>query len=192
VAWCVHPILCVLRSIVDVSFPVVPSADEISFVIDILDRIGNTALDKVEELLATTTKWDGANRNDFCRYLHACRSIWSGLPTIYQEQLKDVAEPLVREDVEIADLIVTHLEVRAGFSLTDPNDPRYQKVVADRLRFGHVVQRAAFALRQNTGGEDHIDAVMGVARSIDVYLLSYAMTRGAIDALHKNYTQARE
>jgi proteasome activator subunit 4 len=159
---------------------------------DILDRIGKPALDKVEMLLETTTKWDGADRNDFCRYLQACRSIWSGLPTIYQEQPKVVPEPLIREDVEIAELIVSHLDVQAGFTLTDPADPRYQKVVAHRLRFGDVVQRAAFALRQNTGGEDHIDAVMGVARSIDVYLLSYAMTRGAIDALHKNYTQARE
>ncbi|KAJ7666470.1 hypothetical protein B0H17DRAFT_1162570 [Mycena rosella] len=170
----------------------VPSEAEISFVLDVLDRIGKPALDKVEALLATTETWDGADRNDFCRYLHACRSIWSGLPTIYQEQPKDVAEPLIREDVEIAELVVTHLEVRAGFSLTDKNDPRYQKVVAHRLHFGDVVQRAAFALRQNTGGEDHIDAVMGVARSIDVYLLSYAMSRGAIDALHKNYTQARD
>ncbi|KAJ7129977.1 hypothetical protein C8R43DRAFT_1025251 [Mycena crocata] len=170
----------------------VPSEGEISFVMDILDRIGKPALDKVEELLATTTKWDGADRNDFCRYLHACRSIWSGLPTIYQEQPKDIAEPLIREDVEIAELVVKHLDVRAGFTLTDPADPRYQKVVAHRLRFGDVVQRAAFALRQNTGGEDHIDAVMGVSRSIDVFLLSYAMTRSAIDALHKNYTQARD
>ncbi|KAJ6604293.1 hypothetical protein DFH09DRAFT_1300536 [Mycena vulgaris] len=132
----------------------VPSVDEISFVMDILDRIEK--------------------------------------PAIGQEQPKDVVEPLVREDVEIAELVVTHLDVRAGFSLTDKNDPRYQKVLAHRLRFGDVVQRAASALRQNTGGEDHIDAVMGVARSIDVFLLSYAMTRGAIDALHKNYTQARD
>ncbi|KAJ7456643.1 hypothetical protein FB451DRAFT_1276697 [Mycena latifolia] len=170
----------------------VPSDAEISFVIDVLDRIGKPALDKVEALLATTTKWDGVDRNDFCRYLHACRSIWTGLPTIYQEHPKDVVEPLIRQDVEIAELVVSHLEVKAGFSLTDRNDPRYQKVVAHRLRFGDVLQRAAFALRQNTGGEDHIDAVMGVVRSIDVYLLSYAMTRGAIDALHKNYTQARD
>ncbi|KAF8213422.1 hypothetical protein K438DRAFT_1750713 [Mycena galopus ATCC 62051] len=171
----------------------VPSEDEISFVMDILDRIEKPALDKVEALLETTTaKWNAADRNDFCRYLSACRSIWSGLPTIYQEQAKVVPKPLIREDVEIAELIVSHLDVRAGFTLTDPKDPRYQKVVAHRLRFGEVVQRAAFALRQNTDGEDHIDAVMGVARSIDVYLLSYAMTRGAIDALHKNYTQARD
>lgn len=170
----------------------VPSEGEISFVLDVLDRIGEQALDKVEALLATTTSWNGADRNDFCRYLHACRSIWTGLPTFCQEYVKDVVDPLVREDVEIAELVVSHLDVQAGFTLTDKNDPRYQQVVAHRLRFGDVVARAAFALRQNTGGEDHIDAVMGVARSIDVYLLSYAMTRGAIDALHKNYTQARD
>ncbi|KAJ6519492.1 hypothetical protein C8R45DRAFT_852433 [Mycena sanguinolenta] len=170
----------------------IPTEGEIDFIMDILDRIGKPALDKVEALLETTSSWDAADRNDFCRYLTACRSIWSGLPTIYQEQAKEVPNPLIREDTEIAELLVSHLDVRAGFTLTDPADPRYQKVVAHRQRFGDVVQRAAFALRQNTGGEDHIDAVMGVARSIDVYLLSYAMTRGAIDALHKNYTQARD
>ncbi|KAJ6627278.1 hypothetical protein B0H10DRAFT_1780024 [Mycena sp. CBHHK59/15] len=170
----------------------VPSPDEISFVMDILDRIEAPAMEKVESLLQTTSKWDAVDRNDFCRYLHACRSIWSGLPTIYHEQPKDIPHPCVRDDVEIADLIVSHLDVKAGFTLTDPADPRYKKVVAHRTRFGDVVQRAAYALRQNTEGEDHIDAVTGVARSIDVYLLSYAMTRGAIDALHKNYTQARD
>ncbi|KAJ7785950.1 hypothetical protein B0H16DRAFT_1488659 [Mycena metata] len=171
----------------------IPSVDEISFVMDILDRIGKPALDKVEALLVQNpTTWDGADRNDFCRYLQACRSIWSGLPTIYQEQAKDIPEPLIREDVEIAELVVSHLDVQAGFTLTDPADPRYQAVVAHRQRFGEVVQRAASTLRQNTGGEDHIDAVIGVARSIDVYLLSYAMTRTAVDALHKNYTQARD
>ncbi|KAJ7630604.1 hypothetical protein FB45DRAFT_746590 [Roridomyces roridus] len=170
----------------------VPSADELEFVMDILDRIGKPALDKVEELLSKTSDWDAADRNDFCRYLNACRSIWSGLPTIYQEQRKDVVEPMIREDVEIPALIVQHLHVEAGFALKDPSDPRYQKVVAHRLRFGDVLQRAASALRQNTGGEDHIDAVMGVARSIDVYLLSYAMARNTIDGLHKNYMQARD
>ncbi|KAJ7293229.1 hypothetical protein C8J57DRAFT_19449 [Mycena rebaudengoi] len=170
----------------------VPSVDEINFVMDILERIGKPALDKVEALLETTSKWDGADRNDFCRYLHACRSIWSGLPTIYKEQPKEIVNPCIREELEIADIVVKHLDVNAGFTLTDPSDLRYQKVVADRTRFGEVVQRAARALRQNTEGEDHIDAVMGVTRSIDVFLLSYAMTRGSIDALHKNYTQARD
>ncbi|KAJ7225864.1 hypothetical protein GGX14DRAFT_422660 [Mycena pura] len=170
----------------------VPSEGEIELVLDILDRIEKPALDKVEALLLKMTNWDGADRNDFCRFLHACRSIWSGLPTIYQEQAKVVTNPLIREDVEVAELLVSHLDVQAGFTLTDPTDPRYQKVLAHRLRFGDVVQRAAFALRQNTGGEDHIDAMMGVARSIDVYLLTYAMSRSAVDALHKNYTQARD
>ncbi|KAJ7071512.1 hypothetical protein C8F01DRAFT_1110832 [Mycena amicta] len=170
----------------------VPSADEIDFVLEIIDRIGTPALDKVEELLATTATWDSAARNDFCRYLHACRSIWSGLPTIIKEQPKTVPQPLIRPDVEMPELLVSHLDVEAGFALKDPTDPRYQKVLAARLRFGTIVQRAAHALRQNTGGEDHIDAILGVARSIDVYLLTYAVARTTVEALHKNYTQARD
>ncbi|KAF7306621.1 hypothetical protein MIND_00453500 [Mycena indigotica] len=170
----------------------VPSAAEISFVLEIIDRIGTPALNKVEELIATMGTWDSAARNDFCRYLHACRSIWGGLPTILKEQSKTVPKALVRPDTEMQELLVSHIDVEAGFALKDPSDPRYRTVLDARLRFGDVVQRAANALRQNTGGEDHIDAILGVARSIDIYLLTYAVTRTTAEALHKNYTQARD
>lgn len=126
------------------------------------------------------------------RFLHACRSIWSGLPTLYQESTKVVENPCLNEEIEMDDLLVSHLQVNAGFTLSDPTDPRYQRVGSHRERFGKVIQRAGLALRQNTEGEDHIDAVLGVTRAIDVYLLEYGMNRGNFDALQKNYTQARE
>lgn len=127
-----------------------------------------------------------------CRSLHICRAIWGGLPTMFKEQRKVTANPCLNEDVEIADLIVSFLDVKAGFTLTDPKDPRYQKVVALRSRFGEICQRAASALRQNTGGEDHIDAVIGVTRAIDTFMLGYGLGRNDYDSLQKNYTQARE
>lgn len=111
---------------------------------------------------------------------------------MFKEQRKVTANPCLNEDVEIADLIVSFLDVKAGFTLTDPKDPRYQKVVALRSRFGDVCQRAASALRQNTGGEDHIDAVIGVTRAIDTFMLGYGLGRNDYDSLQKNYTQARE
>jgi proteasome activator subunit 4 len=190
---------------------IVPSTDEITFVLDILDQVATPALDKVESLLETTAKWDNIARNDFCRcghvipslgswqsydyitsYLHACRSVWSGLPTFYQEQPKEVVNPCLNEDVELAELLVSHLQVKAGFTLTDPEDPRYQKVAEHRTRFGIVSQRAASALRQNTEGEDHIDAVIGITKAIDVFLLDYGLSRSNFDALQSNYAQARE
>jgi proteasome activator subunit 4 len=103
-----------------------------------------------------------------------------------------VAHPCLDDEVEISELIVSLLDVKAGFTLTDPNDPRFQKVAADKSRFGDICQRAAAALRKNTGGEDHIDAVIGVTRAIDTFLLVYGMTRIDFDSLQKNYTQARE
>jgi proteasome activator subunit 4 len=45
----------------------VPSADEIAFVLEILDQIATPALDKVESLIETTANWDNIDRNDFCR-----------------------------------------------------------------------------------------------------------------------------
>jgi proteasome activator subunit 4 len=114
------------------------------------------------------------------------------LPTLFLEPKKEVSNPCLNADFELEELLVSPLEVRAGFALTDPHDPRYQKVVKQRLHFGNVVQRAASALRRNTGGEDHIDAVLGVAKAIDVFLLDYGLGRSQFDALQKNYAQARE
>ncbi len=87
---------------------------------------------------------------------------------------------------------MSHLDVQAGFTLTDPNDPRYQLVVSRREQFGKVVLYAAESFRNATNGEDHIDAVIGVTRAIDTYLLSYGLSRSDFDSMQKNYAQARE
>lgn len=89
-------------------------------------------------------------------------------------------------------LVVSHLDVAAGFALTDPGDPRYQKTVAWRETLGGVLLAASASLRHLTGGEDHTDAVISVTRAIDAYLLSYAVNRAEFDSLQKNYAQARE
>ena len=185
----------------------VPTDGEIDLVLDIIDQIGHSALQKVESLIANNAKWDNVSRNDFCRYgyrysnenfceffsryLHAWRSVWIGLPTFLQEQAK-ASNPCVNAEYELPELLVSHLDVKAGFTLTDPNDPKYQKVAKDRHRFGEVVLHAAATFRNNTNGEDHIDAVIGVVRAIDTYLLVYGLNRADFDGIQKNYTQARE
>ena len=126
------------------------------------------------------------------RYLHAARSVWGGLPTFLLQGAKEVVNPCMNTDIEVPELLVTALDVKAGFVLTDPNDPRYQRAMAHRARFGQIVHRAANVLRHESEGEDHIDAVIGVSRAIDVYLLEYAITRSNFESLTKAYRQARE
>ncbi|THH18097.1 hypothetical protein EW146_g2829 [Bondarzewia mesenterica] len=190
----------------------VPSSDEIAFVLEILDSIVAPALDKVEVLLEGPGAWDNADRNDFCRqvlffvvailfmliagrcdsYLHVVRCAWNGLTTFWQEGPKEVVRSGLDERTEVEALVVSPLDVQAGFVLTDPVDPRHQKAMAHRERVGHVIHRAAMALGQGHEGEDHIDAVLSLTKAIDGYLLDYAMSRADFDTLHKNYTQARD
>lgn len=105
---------------------------------------------------------------------------------------KDVKSSCLNYDIEIPELLVTPLDVKAGFVLTDPNSPQYQRAIAHRKRFGAIVHRAASLLTDQSEGEDHIDAVVAVSRAIDVYLLEYAMTRSNFESLTKAYRQARE
>lgn len=126
------------------------------------------------------------------RYLHACKSVWSGLPTLYEEQNKEDVEPCIDDEYEVAGLFASSLKVKAGFTLTDPDDPRYQTASSHRNRYGEVIHRAATVLRKSAEGEDHIDAVIATSKAIDVFLLEYALTRGTFDGFQKSYGQARE
>ncbi|KAF9270517.1 hypothetical protein L218DRAFT_889040 [Marasmius fiardii PR-910] len=170
----------------------VPSHEEIQFILDFLDRVASPSLAKIEQLLHDTSSWDNASRNDFCRYLQACRAIWAGLPTFIKEAPKEVVNHRLYEDVECFKLIVLHLDVESGFTLCDANDSRYQKALYHRVRFGEVVKRCAETLRPKEVGEDHVDAVMAISKAIDVYLLDYGLTKGRLDALHKSYAAARD
>lgn len=92
----------------------------------------------------------------------------------------------------IPDLIPTVLSVKAGFALTDPQDPRYQSVLKHRMKYGQLVHAAAVALQGNGESEDQVDAIVGVAKAIEVYLLEYAVTQSSYISLAKNYHMAKE
>ncbi|KAH9937428.1 ARM repeat-containing protein [Fomitopsis serialis] len=170
----------------------VPSSDEIAFALEIVDKISSLALSKVEALAKVADNWDEVARNDFCRYLCALRSMWSGLSTLIQEGPKDVVKPCLNAECELPELLVTSLDVKCGFALTDMKDPQYQKALSLRTRYGEVIHGASVALRQLKGGDDHLDALVGLSKSIDVYLLDYAMTRSTFDSLRKAYIQSRD
>jgi proteasome activator subunit 4 len=125
------------------------------------------------------------------RYLHVVRSAWSGLPTFILEAQKEVANPCIIEDCEVSELLAVPLTVEAGYTLTDPKDPRYQTVIAHRKRFGNLLHRASVSLR-DSGAEDHIDAVLSISRAIDAYLLEYGVTASAFSSLNKSYVVVRE
>ncbi|KAG2062138.1 hypothetical protein BDR06DRAFT_978583 [Suillus hirtellus] len=170
----------------------IPSTEEVQFILDILDRVAAPALDKIETLARSTQHWDEVVRNDFCRYLLFVRSIWSGLPSFLKEGPKDVVHPCLDPEIELEELIVDHIDVKAGFILTDLNDPCYQQALQHRIRFGNVTHLAAVALRQIQGGEDHLDAVVAVVKAIDTYFLDYGMSRADFITLQKNFAQSRE
>lgn len=97
-------------------------------------------------------------------------------------------------DFEVDGLLLSNISVKSGFALDDPEDPRYKVAEAHRLRFGEVVHRATetIALRNTVEGEDHVDAIISIAKAAEVFLLEYGVSRGQYSAQRKSYTQLRE
>lgn len=168
----------------------VPNDGEIEFILDLMDTVISPTLDTVEKILDLPT-WDEVARNDFCRNLHVSRAFWAGLSMFLADQRTTTANPCLHSDTESTGLIVSNIGVRAGFVLNDVNDPRYQRASAFRNRFGQVLKRASSVLSASAG-EDHIDPIMGVLKSIDVYMLEYGMSRGGFDQLQKAFRLTRD
>lgn len=166
-----------------------PSAEEIDFILELLTKVVEPAMDVLDRLLQGSDQyWD----NDFCRYMHMIRSAWSGLPTLILEQTPELA-PLSDEfDTDIIALRARHLNVRAGFTLADLEDPRFQQVAALRSRFGDILHRSSVLLGQQSVDEDHIDPVLALIRAMDVHMLEYGVTRQAFGSLTKNHAFARK
>jgi len=127
------------------------------------------------------------------RYMRAIRSIWGGLACLMKDRSK-VPESTFSYDFEVDGLLLSNISVKSGFALDDPEDPRYKVAEAHRVRFGEVIHRATktIAMRNTVEGEDHVDAIISIAKSAEVFLLEYGTSRGQYSTQRKLYMQARE
>jgi proteasome activator subunit 4 len=91
-------------------------------------------------------------------------------------------------------LLLSNISVKSGFALDNPEDPRYKIAEAHRIRFGEVIHRATkmIAMRNTVEGEDHVDAIISIAKAAEVFLLEHGVSRGQYSAQRKVYTQLRE
>ena len=110
-----------------------------------------------------------------------------------QERPK-VPESTFSYEFEVEGLLFSNISVKSGFGLDDPEDPRYKVAEAHRLRFGEVIHRATkvVAMRNTVEGEDHVDAIMSIAKAAEVFLLEYGISRGQYSTMRKVYMQLRE
>jgi proteasome activator subunit 4 len=105
-----------------------------------------------------------------------------------------VPESTFSYEFEEDGLLLSNISVKSGFALDDPEDPRYKVAEAHRVRFGEVIHRATevIAMRNTVEGEDHVDAIISIAKAAEVFLLEYGISRGQYSMQRKAYTQMRE
>ncbi|KAL0563362.1 Proteasome activator BLM10, partial [Marasmius crinis-equi] len=169
----------------------VPSGEEIQFVLDFLDRVASPTLSKIEQLLQDTSFWDNASRNDFCRYLQACRAIWAGLPTFIKEEPKNVANHRMYGR-RISRTRCATPRRRGWFHASGSSRRLLSESSRSPVRFGEVVPEVCGEASPKDCGEDRVDTVMAVSRAINVYLLDHGLTKGRLDAFQKSYSATRD
>jgi proteasome activator subunit 4 len=109
-------------------------------------------------------------------------------------EVPKVPESTFSYDFEVDGLLLSNITVKSGFALDDPEDPRYKVAETHRGRFGELIHRATkvIAMRNSVEAEDHVDAIISIAKAAEVFLLEYGVSRGQYSAQRKAYTQLRE
>ncbi len=151
----------------------VPSEDEISMALELLEKVVLRALDKVNALQAEGLARDKAWSNDFCRYLMVVRMGLIGMSSLIEEHEEGGGKEAMDLGDEVPEFIDVPPRFRSHFCLTDRQDSRYKKVADFKLRCGQVLHLAAQST-QTSGAEDQIDCVKVLVRSIRTYLTCYS------------------
>ncbi|KAJ8514936.1 hypothetical protein ONZ45_g7571 [Pleurotus djamor] len=169
----------------------VPTTEEIDFIIKIFKELIEPTLKTLEGLLSPGTMKDAVWRNDLCRHLSFVRNAFSGIPTFARDDIRaeDVRSMVSGSDIldEIPEMIGFVDPLNAGFSLTDPSDPRHRYITTLRRRFGWFLHNASLALLQQ-GEENTVDAVNMLVRSIRTYMLEYGDSRDSYYVNHEQHT----
>lgn len=151
----------------------VPSDAEIALALEILDRVVHPRLSALEKLQEDGAVRDKVWSNDFCRNMASVRLAFSAVNTmILEKHLGEGGQALEYLVDGYEDFIRTPDRFKSGILLTDPNDERYIKVKAFKVRFGELLHLSAQTMH-NSGAEDQIDCVRLMLRSIRTYMTSY-------------------
>ncbi|EDR15426.1 uncharacterized protein LACBIDRAFT_301740 [Laccaria bicolor S238N-H82] len=189
----------------------VPDPEEIGFALQIFKELVEPTLTALEDLLAPgnistcipllqVMLKECYRRCKGCllaerflprSYLTVVRNAFAGIPTLFKEVLsqEELRAAALTSDIldEIPEMIASIQPIHSGFSLTDPQDPRYVYITSLRQRFGTFLHKASETLRQQ-GEENTVDAVHILLRSVRTYLMEYGDSRDSYYLNDEQYT----
>lgn len=133
-------------------------------------------------------------RTYILRLLYVVRSAWGGLSSLIMLPSEESNDPYLDANTELASLTATSIRMTAGFCVTSPADPRYSRIIQHRDQFGSFLHRASASMHSESSdaGDEHIDAMLAVIRSIDAFLLEYSTTRNDYASSKKSYEITRD
>lgn len=153
-----------------------PGNEEIDMALEVIG-LADEAVTTIEGLLDNRTselEWI----NDFCRAMNLVDEVILGTYSLIAE-----APGIKKDGMEAPTFLPEKLTAlsrpyKAGFLLSDPSDPRYQRVVAFRTRAGNMLHRAASIMRTAGGDSDSdsgVDSVKLLVATMGSWLTSYGM-----------------
>lgn len=122
------------------------------------------------------------------------RSAWAGLSTLILLPSEEFDDAYLDPETEFNSLTAGSIRMTAGFCVSSPKDPRYVRVMKHRDHFGSFLHRASASMHTEgaDAGDEQIDAVLAIIRSIDTFLLEYSLTRNDYAVSKKSYEITRD
>ena len=168
----------------------VPSQEDIQMAFQLIG-LATERVSKLEELISNASFGDSTWSNEFCRAINVIDKVLRGsynlIAEIESTKIGGLPAPKLVLHLHFENIVLMQpsylppetLKIpppfKSGLLLTQPDDPRYQQVLAFRTRVGEALHRSALVMRDAGESDNSVETVKLVVSTIGTFLTAYGI-----------------
>lgn len=168
----------------------VPSEDEKAFALELLDTFYTPAEQRLRDLMASDLPNSKESTNEFCRLLCVVRNCVLGSATLTDDDGFDIGNTDDQLQGEEDSSTIHHMKtLYAGYTFTDPSDPRTQVARGFRRSVGTLVHDLCSYFKRSR--EDDVESIKIIIKIAKSYMTDRGIEKSKFDASRRGYSFAK-
>lgn len=167
-----------------------PSEEEKNFALELIDTFYTPSEQKLRELMTLNATNSKESTNEFCRLLCVVRNCVLGSATLTDDDGFDIGNADDQLQGEEDSSTIHHMKtLHAGYSFTDPSDPRTEVARAFRRSVGNLIHDMCEYFKQSR--EDDVESIKMIVKIAKSYMTDRGIEKSKFDASRRGYSFAK-
>ncbi|KAF9193043.1 hypothetical protein BGZ51_004276 [Haplosporangium sp. Z 767] len=161
----------------------IPSQKEINFAIELIDTFHVSSMTRARELMTSTTLEDKQLSIELCKCITMIKACVAGMVMLVED---DGDSPVSNSGLgEDTASVQPMKRLQVGYCLTDPTDPRTEKIRKIRADTGQLLHELMVFFQ--TQREDDVENIKVLVKATRIFLSDHGLDSGSYDGVRKGY-----